>query len=70
VAQEQARTRIDQAKAEMDVKLKALEQQAKSANQFAKARIEKHIAELKADFAVRSQKLNQAWNLTKEALAA
>jgi hypothetical protein len=35
-----------------------------------KARIDKRIAEVKADFDVRSKKLNQAWTLTKEALAA
>ncbi len=37
---------------------------------MAKARIEKRIAAAKADFETRSKKLNQAWTLTKEALAA
>jgi hypothetical protein len=40
------------------------------ASDRAKARIAKRIADAKADFEVRSKKLNQAWALTKEALAA
>jgi uncharacterized membrane protein len=68
--QDQAKARLDQAKAEMDAKIKALQDQAKGASDLAKARIEKRIADVKADFAVRSKKLNQAWTLTKEALAA
>ena len=68
--QEQAKTRLDQAKAETDAKIKTLQDQAKSASARAKARIDKRIADAKADFEVRSKKLNQAWALTKEALAA
>jgi len=68
--QEQAKARLDQAKAEMDARIKSLQDQAKGANERAKARIEKRIADVKADFEVRSKKLNQAWTLTKEALAA
>jgi uncharacterized membrane protein len=68
--QDQAKSRLDEAKAEMEAKLKALEGQAKSANDRARARTEKRIGDVKADFAVRSKKLNQAWDLTKEALAA
>ena len=68
--QDQAKSRLDEAKAEMEAKLKALQDQAKGANDRAKARIDKRIADVKADFAVRSKKLNQAWGLTKEALAA
>jgi uncharacterized membrane protein len=68
--QDQAKARLDQAKAEMDARVKALQDQAKGASDRAKARIEKRIADVKADFAVRSKKLNQAWGLTKEALAA
>lgn len=69
-AQEHAKARLDQAKAETDAKIKALQDQAKGASDRAKARIEKRIADAKADYAVRSTKLNQAWTLTKEALAA
>jgi uncharacterized membrane protein len=68
--QDQARVWLDEAKGETDAKLKALQDQAKNANDRAKARIEKRMAAVKADFAVRSGKLNQAWGLTKEALAA
>jgi len=50
--------------------VKALQDQAKGANERARARIERRIGDVKADFAVRSKKLNQAWDLTKEALAA
>ena len=68
--QKRAKARLDQAKTEMDARIKSLQDQAKGANDRAKARIEKRIAEVKADFAVRSKKLNQAWTLAKEALAA
>jgi uncharacterized membrane protein len=68
--QNQAKARLDQAKAETDARIKALQEQAKTATGRAKARIEKRMAEAKADFDVRSRKLSQAWELTKEALAA
>jgi len=68
--QDQAKSRLAEAQAEMDAKVKALRDQAKGANERAKARIDKRIADVKADFAVRSKKLNQAWSLTKDALAA
>jgi hypothetical protein len=68
--QDQAKARLDQAKAETDARVKALQDQAKTATGLAKARIEKRIAEAKADFETRSKKLNQAWALAKEALAA
>ena len=68
--QDQAKARLDQAKAEMDARIKSLQEQAKGASERAKARIEKRVGEVKADFEVRSKKLNQAWTLTKEALAA
>jgi uncharacterized membrane protein len=68
--QEQAKARLDQAKAETEARVKALQDQAKAATGRAKARIEKRIADAQADFEVRSKKLNQAWALTKEALAA
>lgn len=68
--QEQAKARLDQAKAEMDAKIKTLQVQAKGATDRAKARIDKRVAAARADFEVRSKKLNQAWQLTKEALAA
>ncbi len=60
--QDQARTKLDQAKAETDAKIKALQDQVKGASDRSKARIEKRIADVKADFDVRSKKLNQAWS--------
>jgi uncharacterized membrane protein len=68
--QDQAKARLDEAKAEMQARVKALQDQATAASGRAKARIESRIAEAKADFEVRSHKLSQAWELTKEALAA
>ena len=62
--------RRGQAKAETDAKIQSLRDQAKQAGDRAKRRIDKRIAEVNADFEVRSRKLNQAWNLTKQALAA
>lgn len=70
VTQDHAKARLDQAKTEMDARVKALQDQAHGASERAKARIEKRIADAKADFDVRSKKLNQAWALTKEALVA
>jgi len=67
---DQAKARLDQAKTETDARVKALQEQAKTAKGLAKARIEKRIADAKADFDKRSQKLSQALTLTKEALAA
>lgn len=68
--QDQAKARLDQAKAETEARVKALQDQAKTATGLAKARIEKRISAAKADFEIRSKKLSQAWELTKEALAA
>jgi uncharacterized membrane protein len=68
--QEQAKARLDQAKAEMDARITALQDQAKGASEHAKARIDKRIAAVRAEFDLRSKKLNQAWTLTKQALAA
>lgn len=68
--QEQIRARIDQATAETEARVKTLRDQAQAATGRAKARIEKRIADGQADLAVRAEKLNKAWALTKEALAA
>ena len=68
--QEQAKKRLDQAKAETDARIQSLRDQAKQASDRSKHRIDSRIAEVKADFDVRAKKLNQAWALTKEALAA
>jgi uncharacterized membrane protein len=64
--QEQAKARLDQAKSEMAAKLKALQDQTKGVDERAKARIERRIADLKANFNLRSSKLSQASALTNE----
>lgn len=68
--QEQAKARLEQIKAETESRIAALQAQAQDANDRAKARIEKRIADARVDLDARSKKLNQAWSLTKEALAA
>lgn len=68
--QEQIRARLDRATAETEARVKTLRDQAQAATGRAKARIEKRIADGQADLAVRAEKLNKAWALTKEALAA
>ena len=60
------RVALDQAKAEMAAKLKALQDQTKGVDERAKARIERRIADLKANFNLRSSKLSQASALTNE----
>ena len=64
--QDQAKARLDQTKAEIASKLKALQDQAKAVDERAKARIERRIADLKANFNLRSSKLSQASTLTNE----
>ncbi len=62
-----AKAMLDQAKAETDAKIAALEAQMKGANDRQKAKIKKRIADTKARHAARRVKLEQAWELTKEA---
>ena len=62
-----AKAMLDQAKAETDAKIAALEAQMKGANDRQKAKIKKRIADTKARHAARRAKLEQAWELTKEA---
>ena len=57
--QDQAKNRLDQAKAETDARIKSLQDQTKQASDRAKHRIEKRNAEVKTDFEVRSNKLNR-----------
>lgn len=68
--QEQATAQLDRVKTETEGRIAALQAQAKDANDRAKARIEKRIADAKADLDARSEKLHQAWDLAKQALAA
>lgn len=66
----QAKQKLDETNEEINAKVAAIEGQLQSAKDEAKANLEKRKAELRARHAVRSEKLSQAWELTKEAIAA
>ncbi|WP_262266102.1 DUF1269 domain-containing protein [Microvirga yunnanensis] len=68
VAKSNAKTQVDEMDREVQAKIQALHDQASRAAGDAKARLEKRIDEMKADYEVRSDKLRQAWRLTREAL--
>lgn len=65
----QIKARAEQAQAEQDAKIAAMQAQMMQAGSRQKAAIEKRIAEVKADHAARTAKLEQARKLIKEALA-
>lgn len=74
-AQKHLRTQSDKAKANIDAlkregeaKVHSLQQQAAKAKAQNKARLEKRMAEIRADRQQRVAKLEQAWKLTQEAL--
>jgi uncharacterized membrane protein len=69
-AEARLEARIDALNKEADAKIAALEKQVADAQAAAKERISQRIVAMRADYAARSTKLNQAWALTKEALAA
>jgi hypothetical protein len=69
-SQDRAKATLNQSRAEMDARIRILQDQAKRANDRAKERIEKRVAEVRADFDIRSKKLKQAWSLAKKARAA
>ena len=64
---DQLKQRIDAAKREGDAKVKSIEQQVAQARGEAKAKLEKRIAQERADHKLRMDKLGQAWELIKEA---
>jgi len=59
--------KIDQGQSSLCSKIQSLYDQASKAPGDAKARLEKRIDEIKVDHQIRSEKLGQAWHLTKEA---
>lgn len=61
--------RIEAIKREGDAKIKSLQEQAAKAKGEMKAKLEKRIAEERADHQARVAKLSQAWQLVKEAAA-
>jgi uncharacterized membrane protein len=62
--------RIEASQKETDAKIKSLQEQVAKESGERKAKREARIAELKADQKRRSDLLNKAWELTKEALSA
>src|SRR5215468_11218083 len=67
-AEGRATARVDEANKAMDAKMKALQEQASKSTGEAKARLEQQIANFKSERDMRTNKLHQAWQLTKEAL--
>ena len=67
--QERAKAASEATKQEMDAKIKSLEEQVAKAQGAAKAQLEARIAEVQSEYKRRANKLHQAWELTKEALA-
>jgi uncharacterized membrane protein len=68
-AQGRAKAAAEATTREMDAKIGALKEHAAKAKGDAKAKVEARIAEVKSDHKRRADKLHQAWELTKEALA-
>ena len=66
---ERTRSKRDQIKTEADEKLDALAMQLSEAEERNRARIEARIDEVKADYESRGRKLQDAWQLTQDALA-
>lgn len=66
---QQAKEKFDNTAAEGKVKVQALEQQMQNASDQRKAKMVQRKAELEAEYTVRTEKLEDAWELTKEALS-
>jgi hypothetical protein len=69
-SEDRARARLDALHEETQAKITALQKQFTGARQDAREKINKRIAALRANHEKRAAKLKQAWELTKEALAA
>jgi uncharacterized membrane protein len=67
-AEQRAKARVDGVNKTVEAKLQALKDQVSKSSGEAKARLEQQIAQIKADHDTRKTKLQQAWQLTKEAL--
>jgi uncharacterized membrane protein len=62
-ARDQALRRIDAIMLEADAKVRSLQAQAASAADYAKANIERRIADIQAEYQTRSRRLGRAWQL-------
>jgi uncharacterized membrane protein len=67
---DRAKAALEAARQKMDAKIKSLEEQSAKAKGDAKVKIDARIAEVRSEYEWRSDKLKQAWELTKQALAA
>lgn len=67
--EKKVKDKYDKAVAEGKAKVEALDQQIAKASAERKGKMEKRKAELEAEYSARSEKLDQAWKLTKQALA-
>jgi uncharacterized membrane protein len=65
-----ATDKVDELKLEVDAKVKSLEAQIAKAQGDLKTKLEDRMKLLRSGYAQRSDKLKQAWGLTKEALTA
>jgi uncharacterized membrane protein len=68
--QEQAKKALETANQEREAKIKSLKEQIAKSQGEAKAKREARQAQIEAEYKQRTDKLKQAWELTKEALAA
>jgi uncharacterized membrane protein len=66
--QDELMARIESTKREGDAKIASLQQQLIAARDEWKQRLEKRLAEIRADYRQRADRLAQAWELTKAAL--
>ena len=60
---DQAQRRLDAMMLEADAKVRSLQAQAASAADYAKANIERRIADIQAEYQTRSRRLGRAWQL-------
>jgi uncharacterized membrane protein len=68
--QERAKKALETANQERAAKIQSLKEQIAKAQGEAKAKREARLAKMEAEYKLRTDKLKQAWTLTKEALAA
>jgi uncharacterized membrane protein len=66
--QDELKARIESAQREGEAKIDTFRKQAAAARDERKERLEKRLASIRSDYRVRSEKLHQAWELTKSAL--
>ena len=62
-ARDQAQRRLDAMMVEADAKVRSLQAQAASAADYAKANIERRIADIQVEYQTRSRRLGRAWQL-------